>query len=189
MAENLVENYGYAALFFGTFVEGEMILVLGAVAANLGYLKLHWVIGWAFAGTLIADQLYFYIGRYKGRSLLCRRPHWQARADRVLGQLHRYHVGFMLGFRFFYGLRTVTPFVIGMLPVSAGRFFFYNAAGALVWVLVVTLLGYFFGSALEALFGRVKHYEVGLMAGIVVTAAVLGAALIYLRRRTESRRR
>ena len=59
-------------------------MVLGAIAAHLGYLKLPWVIAWAFAGTLVADQLYFFIGRYQGRSILCRRPAWHACAQRVL---------------------------------------------------------------------------------------------------------
>jgi len=182
LLDTFVENYGYVALFFGTFFEGEMILVLGAIAANLGYLKLPWVIGWAFAGTLVADQAYFFIGRYKGRALLCRRPVWQARVHRVLALSQRYQVGFMVGFRFIYGVRTVTPFVIGMLPVSAGRFLFYNTVGALLWAAVVGLLGYFFGNVLEAFFGRFRHYEMVAVA-IVTTAALLGAATVYWRRR------
>lgn len=159
-----------------------MVVVLGAIAAHLGYLKLPWVIAWAFAGTLVADQLYFFIGRYKGRSLLCRRPSWQARAHRVAALSHRYQVGFMLGFRFVYGLRTITPFIIGMLPVSPMRFLLYNTLGALLWAVTVALLGYFFGNVLEALFGKIRHYEIAAVA-VLVVATLLAAAGFYLRRR------
>lgn len=189
MLETFVADYGYAALFFGTFVEGEAIVLLGAIGAHLGYLELPWVIAWSFAGTLFADQLYFFIGRRKGRALLRRRPQWQARADRVLMQLHRYHVGFMLSFRFFYGLRTVTPFVIGMLPVSTGRFLFYNAVGGLIWATAVASIGYFSGNILETLTGKVRHYELAAAVLAIAAALLLAGAAIYWRRRGDVRRR
>lgn len=181
--ETFVENYGYVALFFGTFIEGEMVLVIGAIAAHLGYLKLPWVITWAFLGTLVADQLYFFIGRRKGRSLVCRYPSWQRRAERVLALLHRYQFGFILGFRFCYGLRTVTPFVIGMLPISGRRFLLYNVLGGLIWAVGVAILGYFFGNVLEALFGRLRHFE--MAAAVVIAMAALLSAAVYWRRRGD----
>ena len=57
--QSIIENYGYAAILIGTFLEGETILVLAGLAAHQGYLVLSWVILAAFVGSLCGDQLFF----------------------------------------------------------------------------------------------------------------------------------
>jgi membrane protein DedA with SNARE-associated domain len=57
--ETILKTYGYWAIFIGTFAEGETILILGGIAAKLGYLALPWVILAAFVGGLCGDQLFF----------------------------------------------------------------------------------------------------------------------------------
>lgn len=182
----LVTHYGYWAILVGTFFEGETILVLGGLAAHLGYLELPWVIAAGFAGSLLGDQLYFFIGRRHGQAQLQKHPGWQAPAERVLRMLHRHQNWLILGFRFLYGLRTITSFAIGMSPVTVTRFIVLNAAGALVWAAMVGGLGFSFGQAFEVFIGRVKHYE------LVTTGIVLGAGLVLwaahlLRRRLLAR--
>jgi membrane-associated protein len=43
-------------------------------------------------------------------------------------------------------LRTFTPFVAGVSSMSIARFQFFNVAGALLWIISLTLAGYFFGN-------------------------------------------
>ena len=57
--QSIIENYGYAAILIGTFLEGETILALAGLAAHQGYLALTWVILAAFLGSLCGDQLFF----------------------------------------------------------------------------------------------------------------------------------
>jgi len=52
-------------------------MILGGIAAHPGYLSLGWVISCGFIGTVLGDQLYFYLGRRHGPGLLARRPSWQ----------------------------------------------------------------------------------------------------------------
>ncbi len=182
--ENLLNHYGYAALVVGTFLEGETILVLGGVAAKLGYLKLPWVIASAFAGTLAGDQLYFFLGRRHGRRILAARPRWRTRAEKAQRLLSRFQRPVILGFRFLYGLRTVTPFVIGMSRVRTITFLLYNILGALVWATVIGTLGFFFGQGLELILGDVKRFEIAVLAGIAI-AGMIGWAWHFFRSRTE----
>lgn len=56
--ETFVQTYGYWAILIGTFLEGETILVLGGLAAHMGYMDLNGVILAAFAGSLSGDQLF-----------------------------------------------------------------------------------------------------------------------------------
>lgn len=182
--ENLLNHYGYAALVVGTFLEGETILVLGGIAAKLGYLKLPWVIASAFAGTLAGDQLYFYLGRRHGRKILAARPRWRTRAEKAQRLLNRFQRPVILGFRFLYGLRTVTPFVIGMSRVRTLTFLIYNILGALVWASIIGTLGFLFGHGLELILGDVKRLEITVLVGIAV-AGMIGWAWHFFRSRAE----
>ncbi len=177
--EQLVQNYGYLAVLTGTFLEGETILVLGGMAAKLGYLRLPGVIAVAFAGTLAGDQLYFHLGRRHGPALLARRPAWQARAGQVQALLGRHPDMVILGFRFLYGLRTVTPFIIGMSDISGLRFLLLNALGAAGWAVVIGSLGYLFGHGLEIILGDLHRYELEAMAatGVIGGLVWLGSRL------------
>ncbi len=147
--EYLVSNFGYVALIAGTFLEGETILIAAGFAAHVGYLKLQWVILAAFVGSLAGDQFYFFVGRVKGKTFLHRRPAWETKVRRVLQLFDQHRTLVVLGFRFMYGLRTVTPFAFGLSGISASRFFILNLIGALAWSVVVALVGYLFGAAAQ----------------------------------------
>ncbi|HOO38798.1 MAG TPA: DedA family protein [Deltaproteobacteria bacterium] len=179
MLEHLIETYGYLAVLIGTFFEGETILVLAGFAAHRGYLSLPWVILAAFAGTLCADQLMFYLGRRHSQGLLARRPSWRKRIDKAQRLLKRFHTPLILSFRFLYGLRTVTPFVIGMSTVPAWKFIVFNFIGALVWAVAIGSGGYIFGSALEILIGDIKRYEYSILGLITLTGAGIWAIHLY----------
>jgi membrane protein DedA with SNARE-associated domain len=122
MLESLLATYGHPALIIGTFLEGEPVLVLGGLAAHQGWLSLHWVIACGFCGALCTDQLCFLLGRRHGKTLLARHPSWHPRAARVLRVLERHQNLLILGFRFLWGLRSVTPYAIGISNVSYLRF-------------------------------------------------------------------
>lgn len=182
-----LQDYGYPVLLVGTFLEGETIMILGGLAAHLGYLSLGWVIACGFCGTVLGDQLWFYLGRRHGKSFLERRPAWQPRAQRVFRKLERHQNLLILSFRYLYGLRTITPFAIGMSNVSYIRFAVLNLIGAAIWATGIGLGGFFFGQAVETLLGNVKRYELGLMLGIMLIGTSVWLVQMYRRRRAGAR--
>lgn len=167
--------HGYAALLIGTFLEGETILVIAGFAAHRGYLSLLWVIVVAFVGSVSGDQLWFYVGRRNGRPFMSRQPHWESRAARVQQMLSKYDWPVVLGFRFLYGLRTITPFVLGASGYRPLRFAVLNTAGAAIWSVAVAFGGFVFGHALELLLEDLKRYELRLLGLMVAAAIVLWA--------------
>lgn len=70
--ETFLQTYGYWAILIGTFLEGETILVLGGLAAHMGYMDLSGVILSAFTGSLCGYQLFFFLGRRYSAFLLNR---------------------------------------------------------------------------------------------------------------------
>ena len=183
--EGFISTYGYSAIVVGTFLEGETILILGGFAAHRGYLHLPWVVLCAFLGTLLGDQLYFYVGRLKGNRLLENRPGWKSKADKVLPLLDRHQVWLILGFRFLYGIRTVTPFLIGASGVAPLRFLLLNSLGALVWATLIGVLGYMFGHTLEAVIGEFKRYELWVF-GAVAVAGIIAWSIGLVRSRADA---
>ena len=184
--EYIIIAYGYWAILFGTFLEGETVLILGGFAAYQGYLKLPWVILAAFVGTLSGDQLFFYIGRKYGAKILARRPAWQVRVDRVKGLLERFQDYLILLFRFLYGLRILTPFGLGLSRVPRGRFFLLNTVGALLWAIAVGTGGFLFGQALEVLMGDLKRYEAVILGLVVLAGMAVWITHGYRRRRSKT---
>jgi membrane protein DedA with SNARE-associated domain len=184
--EQWIDSYGYGVILLGTFFEGETILILGGFAAYQGYLKFPWVILIAFLGTLSGDQLFFYLGRKYGAKVLASRPAWEVRANRVRRLMERYQDYMILLFRFLYGLRFLTPFVLGFSRVSRGRFLLLNMVGALVWTIAVGTGGYLFGQALEALIGDLKRFEAEILGLVVLAGIVFWAIHGYRRRRSKT---
>jgi membrane protein DedA with SNARE-associated domain len=182
--EYLIRTYGYWALLAGTFFEGETILMLGGLIAKLGYLDLSLVMVVAFIGSFSGDQFYFLVGRLKGAELLARHPKWHGRVAKVHCYCERYQDLIMLGFRFVYGIRIMTPFVLAMSPkIKTGRFIIFNAIGAALWSAVVAGGGYLFGHALELVLNDIKHYEVWIMIGASAIGLVIWLLHLYRSRK------
>jgi membrane protein DedA with SNARE-associated domain len=173
LLRELLGTYGYAVLFLGTLFEGETVLIMAGFAAHSGYLRLEWVMLVAFVGGFSGDQIYFIVGRFHGKQLLRRRPRWRAGIDRADRLLARYGTWFVLGFRFLYGLRTITPVAIGLTDYPARRFVALNALGAAIWASSVAAVGYLFGASLQAHMKRWHHLEVALFVGIAVVGLIL----------------
>jgi membrane protein DedA with SNARE-associated domain len=171
----LLENYGYIAVFIGALLEGETVLVMAGFAAHRGLLHLQWVIAVAAAGGFIGDQIFFALGRYRGRQMLVRLPSVQRHAARVEGLIHRHSTWLIIGVRFMYGLRIAGPVLIGMSRVSHVKFAMLNLLGALIWAVVVTGVGYLFGEAVGMVIHDARRYELVLLLSIAAVGIVVWA--------------
>ncbi|MGY6278094.1 DedA family protein [Methylomonas sp. MgM2] len=185
--QQLIIDYGYWALLIGTFLEGETILVIAGFLAYSGYLQLPWVILTAFAGTFAGDQSFFYLGRYKGIAFLEKRPLWHKKTDKVFDLLRKHQIKVVLGFRFLYGVRNVTPFVIGASRMHPGKFFLLNGLGAGFWAVAVAYLGYEFGDVAETMLGEIKHYETHVLLGLIAFGGLLFWRSTHLAKRARER--
>ena len=180
----LLSQYGYLAVFVGSVLEGETVLVLAGFAAHQGYLSFPLVVTLAFCGGTLGDQIFFLLGRYYGTPLLSRFPSLSVRAQPVNQLIQRYHAGLIVGVRFMYGLRIVGPISIGMSDVGAWRFVLFNLLGAAVWAMLIAGAGFLFGQPLQWLFTDIKQYEKMALFLTIVTAVVFGLVRwMRLRRR------
>jgi membrane protein DedA with SNARE-associated domain len=173
MFESLLAKYGYIAVLLGTVFEGETIMIMGGFSAHRGYLKLlPWVILAGLVGNFIQNQVYFILGRRYGSRTVEKHPDWKPRLQQVDRWLERFQSPLIIGMRFVPGFRTIGGVAIGMSDVSPGRFTVLNGVGAVLWAVVIGILGYLCGHLLELIMGEIKHLEVPILVGIAVSGGL-----------------
>ena len=182
-----IETYGYLGVLLGTFLEGDIALVLGGLCAHLTDLHLAGVILAAFTGAIIGDQVFYNLGRHKGLQLLNRFPRLKLRTDRVFHHLRKHGSIIAFAFRFVYGFRILTPLLIGASGVGRGRFTLLNCLGALSWATALGCLGYAMGEALivimEKLKADIKHLLPFILLGLLLLIAIIRLIVWQVRRR------
>jgi membrane protein DedA with SNARE-associated domain len=173
----------YLAIFAWTFLEGETFVLFAAFASAQGLLSAPLLLGVAALGSFCGDQCSFWVGRSFGHRVLERRPRWRSRVDRVSAILRRHDAGFILSFRFLYGVRNVASFAIGLSGVDTVRFLALNFVAAWLWAAVFVGAGYWGGRAIHRVFGEAMPYVATGMLALLIGAALAAAAYKALRQR------
>lgn len=181
--ESLLEQFGYVAVFFGTFLEGEAILVAAGFFASRGYLKFPGVLVVAFAGAYAGHLFWFWLGRVHGVRLLERYGWLKRRLGTGIRLFERYGAPAIIITQWLYGVRITCAVIVGMSRISLLKFMAYEAISCAIWATVITSAGFYFGKAIEAVLGRVEHIEKYGLAVIVVVAVIVW---IVHRRRENS---
>jgi membrane protein DedA with SNARE-associated domain len=165
--EAFLEQYGYLAVTFGTFVEGEAALLAGAFMANQGILNFFGVVAAAILGSQITDWMYFLLGRTKGTQFLEKRPGLRKKTSKVYRFVEKYPNTILLLYRYMYGFRTVIPLVIGLSKISTLRFWLIGMIGTLTWAFGFAFLGFWLGKAVEGHIAQLSAYKWHLLVSFV----------------------
>jgi len=184
----LFTTYGYSIVFFGVMLEnagipvpGETILLAAGFFASQQRFTLSLVILIAAAGAIIGDNLGYLAGRRLGRAFAERYGRYvlltPARMKAGEDFFERHGDKTILIARFVSGLRVFAAFFAGMSRMRWRTFLVYNAAGAVLWAVAISLVGYFFGHSwhlIERWLGRASLLVFGMV--------VAWAALVALRK-------
>jgi membrane protein DedA with SNARE-associated domain len=171
-------------VYIACLFEGETALTTSAFAAHRGYLEIFAVMIIALAATQSWDWFWFTVGRRKGRIFIENRPVLNDKATKITNLLGRYPVPLLLGYRFLFGFRTAVPLVIGMSSISKQKFLIFSLINTILWDLLFSSAGYFFGAFLEANWKKIEYYEFEIMGCIILFGAITG---LFLRFRSIKR--
>lgn len=170
--QEFVENWGYIAVFLGSLIEGESIIFAAGFLAHEGYLSLSKIIIISFCGTLFADQALYFVGRHFGNSVIDKFPSLKPRAERAFQLLNRYDNIFILSFRFIYGIRIISPIIIGTSGVGVKRFIILNFIAALIWSVVSCVGAYYFADLIMD--------KLHLLPKIILGVVCLGGGIWFI---------
>ena len=155
----LISTYGYYAVFFFACIEGEVALITAGFLARHGYLDIHNVILVAFLGTVIFEQFVYFVGRYYGRGLLSKFPRYEKPAKRAMAFLRKYNTMFLFWYRFIYGIRNISPLIIGMAKVPKLKYAVTNVFASIIWATSIACIGYIFADAMESASNSVQIFQ------------------------------
>ncbi len=186
----IAENgaYFYLIAFLWTFLEGETVVLFAGFAAAQGLLDPMLLLVAAWLGSFSGDQTYFWIGRQFGPRLLDRFPRWRHGVDVALHWLERYNTGFILTFRFIYGVRNLSSFAMGVSAVRWKRFLSLNFLAAGLWAGSFTAVGYFLGHACRAVLGNIaQSFSLAMLGVFCIFAFAIWFVHRLQRRRQQLR--
>jgi membrane-associated protein len=194
--KELIAQYGYWAVGGALLLEntgipvpGETILLLASfLAYSRDELQLVYIIVIGICAATLGDNLGFAIGYRGGRPLLDRyRATFRideetiARGERLFDQYGAMTIFFA---RFIFGLRVIAGPLAGVLRMPWKRFAVFNFLGALLWVTVISLIGYKFGKHWDQLVEAVEQLNI-----VIVIAAAIGVFLLWRWRRAHVAKR
>ena len=168
----------------GVVVPGETLVIIGGFYARVGDLWLPLLMVVVVVGAIAGDNVGFWIGRRFGRGFLERHGRKVLVTPKRLETAERYyeeHGGktVFLG-RFIPVVRSVGFIIAGVARMEWRRFIAYDVAGAAIWGVGHTLLGYALGASYE----RWEKYLTPIGLGLLVVLLVLigGSKLLAARR-------
>lgn len=170
-----IQDWGYIAVFLGALIEGESIILTASALAYAGYLNIYTVGAVAFCATVFAEQSCYMVGRHYGPSLFDKFPRFKPAANKAFWLLKKIDVWFILSCRFIYGIRTISPLVIGAAHIPPKKFIPLNILAAFIWATVSCSVGYYLGELVISNFDMIKNVSknIGLfILGIVILVTI-----------------
>jgi len=176
-------NYGMPIIFGAVFLDqigvpipcAPWLLAAGALAATG---KFNWWLALLLStvACLIADFIWFYLGRYKGTqvlSFLCRislEPDSCVR--RTVNVFTQYGWRGIIIAKFIPGMSTVTPPLAGMSKLTARQFFFFDTISSVLFSGTFILLGFIFSNQIGQIASALEHIGGDALAVIVALLAL-----------------
>lgn len=179
--------FAETGLFFGFFLPGDYLLFLAGLFCALNKIQVDIVTlcaGLIGAGVL-GNFAGYWFGYRAGPMLFKRKDSLIFKRKYVIMAEEFYHkyggTALIIG-RFVPIVRTFAPIFAGVVKLDFKKFVIFNISGALLWVLLLTLSGYFLGIEFPWIINYVEYIIVGLIA---VAFLPIGIALIKRKMRTN----
>jgi membrane-associated protein len=130
------------------FLPGDSLLFAAGTFAALGALDVRLIVVLLIAAAILGDTLNYWVGAYigprafRGDVRFLRREY----LERTHAFYEKHGGKTIILARFVPIIRTFAPFVAGVGAMSYPKFLTYNVVGAVLWVGLFVLGGYFFGN-------------------------------------------
>lgn len=186
---NDYRSWTYLILFLIIFCEtglvvtpilpGDSLLFAAGAIAALGSLNILLLVVILIVAAILGDSANYTIGKFLGKKVF--EKEYRFIKKEYLIRTHNFyekHGGkTIIIARFIPIIRTFAPFVAGVGIMTYSRFILFNVIGAILWVVLATYAGYFFGN-IEIV---KKNFSVVILAIIVIS--MLPMVFEYVRHR------
>jgi membrane protein DedA with SNARE-associated domain len=182
---SFLDQHGLLAAFVFLLIEeagvpvpvpGDVLMLVLGVHARLGIVELWQAIAATWLGTIIGSSTLYFVSRRAGRGLVYRYGRFirltPERLDTTEQWLKKHGSRAVFLGRLVPGLRIVTAVACGVFEVPFRVFFPSMSIGALAYILVYTLLGYYLGPPVLSLLEKI-HIPFGLLGSLLPVSLIL----------------
>jgi membrane protein DedA with SNARE-associated domain/rhodanese-related sulfurtransferase len=174
----------------GLPVPAVPFLIAAGALVGTGQMALGVAVGSAVFAALLGDQLWFELGRRRGREVL----NWLCRISleptscvrRTEEFFARHGVRALVVAKFVPGLSTIAPPLAGIAGLRIPQYLLYNGAGTVLWVGSGIGVGYAFSNQLEQAIAVVSH--MGPTVALILFGIVAGYVIYKALHRSRVRR-
>ncbi len=167
--------FAETGLLLGIFLPGDTLLLTAGLFAGQHKLSIVWLNVVVIIAAIIGYQAGYLIGERAGPRLFKRQDGLLFKEEyigRTQRFLKRYGAATLIIARLIANVRTLIPVIAGAGKMDRRRYFIYNAIGASVWSLLLTMLTYWLGSS-------VPHVDRYFFPVLVVGLVLLYAAAVW----------
>jgi membrane protein DedA with SNARE-associated domain len=190
---HFLARHGYLVLFawvlaeqLGVPLPSTPFIIAAGALAHAGQLNFVSALFVAFSASMIADLVWFEIGRRRGTRVLkflCRislEPDYCVR--RTENTFARYGAKTLIVGKIVPGISAVVTPMAGVYGLARSRFLFFDGLGILLWIGTFELLGYLFSDQLEDVVAYASRFG-GLLTVLFVGALAGWVGWKYAQRR------
>jgi membrane-associated protein len=157
------------------FLPGDTLLFIGGAFCASGAISIWALMGLLIVAAVSGSTLNYWIGSFIGHKVFTHNYRWLDRD--ALQKTHAFYEKYggitMVLSRFIPVVRSFAPFVAGVSEMTFAKFQTYNISGAVLWVIALVSLGYFFGNV--PIFHDHLNTIILIGVGIAVVPVVLGS--------------
>ena len=182
--------FAESGLLIGFFLPGDSLLFTAGFLVASGHLHVNivFLIVLTFIAAVLGDTVGYVFGRRVGRKLFNRensRLFRQENLQRAEAFYEKYGSRTIILARFIPIIRTFAPIVAGTSAMRYRTFIAFNLIGAALWTTGVTLIGYFLGHILGAVF-KIDDILLPLIFIIIIISIL--PPLIHMLRTKQQRK-
>ena len=185
--EEIISKWGYIGVFLGTFLEGEVTMVVSGFLASQDVMDIRMVLLVGGMGGFLGDQFFFLLGRLSNTLNLLQRLNRSVRYRKARRIVRRYGSYIALFSRYLVGMRMALSFTLGVMRMPFRQFTLLNFISAVLWAITVGFMGYLMGTVALKVLGHVKKYEELLILLTVVIVAVSFCIKLLIKRWEEAK--
>ncbi|WP_108061746.1 DedA family protein [Poseidonibacter lekithochrous] len=176
-----VGSLGYIGIFLMMFLESsffpfpsEVVMIPAGYLAYKGEMNIYIAIFSGILGSLMGALFNYFLAIKLGRSFLVKYGRYFFIKEETIVKMEEFfkshgHISTFSG-RLIPAVRQYISFPAGLAKMNIFVFSIYTTLGAAIWVIILTLLGYYLGDN-ELL---IKEYLRYIIIGILILLAVLG---------------
>lgn len=185
---DIVSSFGYAGIFIMMFLEStffpfpsEIVMVPAGYLVYKGEMNMAAVLFCGISGSLAGALFNYFLALKLGRVLLIRFGKYAFISEATITKMEDFfvshgHISTFTG-RLIPGIRQLISFPAGLAKMNLFTFCFYTTIGASIWVVILTLLGYYIGGNQDL----IKEYLSYIIYSLLFILSII--VLIYYKKK------